>query len=442
MKSLRQASIRTQIAVLTAVLAVTVTILGTFAEPFLNGRFEKGLQIGLVAGHIQEVVTDYQNAATPDQQAFVIARARSSGVDVLAEPATSANAATPTPMELAVQVRDLLDNNIFHDPGAVIHSGDQKQLHVRAGTESLVFAMPVFSPSKWIFPAMVKTLALILIPTAILASLSAWLIGRPIVRFAAAAELLTTDDALDEPFQAQGASELRSLATSLNVMRDRIRELVAARTRMLTSISHDLRTPLTRLRMRAERCEQPELRQQMLNDLEVLAAMVDESLAFLNSTIETTRKVELSSLLQTVADDFSDTGVDVSFVGPRRLTCECKPRAIARAVSNVVDNASRHARKIEIALAEQEDAVQITVSDDGPGLSDKLKEQVMEPFFRADKSRSTSKGGGGFGLGLPIAHGIVTKGHGGVFQLSDRQPHGLVVTMWLPRAPRNVAMFS
>jgi len=188
------------------------------------------------------------------------------------------------------------------------------------------------------------------------------------------------------------------------------------------------------MRMRAERCEQQDLQRQMLADITTLGSMIDESLSFLTNAFHSvpSRKIDISSLLQTIATDFSETGTDVSFSGPRRLTCLCKPESITRAVSNLVDNASRYANRIEIELQSAADGgVLINVIDNGPGLSDQLKARVLEPFFKADKARTTGTGGG-FGLGLPTAEGIVRKGHGGTLTLRDRNPNGLIVEISLP----------
>jgi signal transduction histidine kinase len=122
----------------------------------------------------------------------------------------------------------------------------------------------------------------------------------------------------------------------------------------------------------------------------------------------------------------------VSFKGPRRLTCICKPQAITRAITNVVENASRYATEIEIELQSASNGgVLIRVSDNGPGLTDALKVRALEPFFKADKARTTGVGGG-FGLGLPTAEGIVRKGHGGTLKLLDRKPNGLIIEITLP----------
>lgn len=209
--------------------------------------------------------------------------------------------------------------------------------------------------------------------------------------------------------------------------------MLRERTRVLRAISHDLRTPLTRLRMRIDRSSEPELKELMLADITTLSSLIDASLSFLDNRFEPPRKIDLSSLLQTIANDFADTGVDVRFVGPRRLKYTCMSQGLTRAISNLVDNASRFAEHIEIELISNQDGgVLIRVSDNGPGLPDNLKHRVLEPFFKADESRQTGAKSGGFGLGLSIAQGIVTIGHKGTFRLLDREPNGLVVEIGLP----------
>jgi signal transduction histidine kinase len=293
--------------------------------------------------------------------------------------------------------------------------------------------MPQFPTSVWLAPAMASGLLKIVIPLILLAYLGSWLITEPLVRFAAAAQRVSMDDHSEEPFKAEGASEIRSLAASLNVMQGRIQTMLRERTRVLRAISHDLRTPLTRLRMRIDRSNEPALKDMMLADITMLSSLIDASLSFLDNKFEPARKVDLSSLLQTISDDFVDTGVNTRFIGPRRLAYTCMPQGLTRAISNLVDNASRYAEHIEIELEDRHDAVIIRVSDDGPGLPDDLKQKVLEPFFKADESRQTGAKSGGFGLGLSIAQGIVAIGHKGFFTLLDHQPNGLVVEMILPK---------
>ena len=440
MTSFRAASIRTQILVLATLLTILVSVVAMASEPYIYGRHDKGIQIGLLAGRIELVLDQFRRTRSVEEEAAVLKSAADLGILVekapVAQIQTEADADANASSDILTRVRALLENSFFQSiEWLFIGAARPDVLLVKVDAErALIFHMPVFSPYLWLLPAVASGILKIVIPLALLAYFSSRLITRPVARFAAAAEEASMDDNLEKPFATEGAAEIRSLATSLNIMRSRILEMVESRTRMLSSISHDLRTPLTRLRMRAERCEQQDLQRQMLADITTLGAMIDESLAFLTNAYHSvpSRKVDISSLLQTIATDFSETGIDVSFSGPRRLTCMCKPQSITRAVTNLVENAARYATRVEIELESAEDGgVRIRVSDNGPGLSDKLKARVLEPFFKADKARTTGAGGG-FGLGLPTAEGIVRKGHNGRLTLLDRKPNGLIVEISLP----------
>lgn len=275
---------------------------------------------------------------------------------------------------------------------------------------------------------------LVVLPVLLLSYYLSHRLTRPLVDFAAAARRISLDEASQEPFRAGGALEIRSLGDSLNVMRARINRMIDQRTSLLRSVGHDLRTPLTRLRMRAERCTDVDLQRSMLQDITTLAAMIDESMRYLNnkeSGLEAPRRVDLSSLLHTIAADYADTSIPVSVDGPRRLVCQCMPRALTRALCNLIDNASRYGTTIEIVLAEDETGdIVIDVRDDGPGLSDDMKKRALEPFFKGDPARAVGPRNG-IGLGLPIANGIA-RAHGGTLRLLDRTPHGLIARLVLP----------
>lgn len=440
MKYLRRASIRAQILFLATLLVILVSVVASTTEPFIYGRHDRGLEIGLLAGRIEGIVDRFGEAHSPEEELTVLAAAERLGLSVARisadRPPRRGETVAAFPGEILPSLRLALDGDFFH---VLRHVFDREiqppPLIVKVDRDrALAFSLPAFPRSLWFFPAVASGILKIVIPLGLLAFFSSWLITRPLTRFAAAAERASTDAGLAEPFAAEGAAEVRSLAASLNVMRSRILEMAQSRTRMLSSISHDLRTPLTRLRMRAERCEEPELQRKMLGDLSMLDSMIDEALAFLTDPLHNvpSRKVDLSSLLQTIATDFSEAGIDVGYSGPRRLKYMCKPQALTRAVTNLVENASRYATKIEIELQEAgERGVFIRVKDNGPGLTDDLKARVLEPFFKADEARTTGAGGG-FGLGLPTAEGIVRKGHGGSLTLLDGRQGGLVVEISLP----------
>lgn len=257
-----------------------------------------------------------------------------------------------------------------------------------------------------------------------------WIIG-PLSSLAAAAESFGRNPA-EVAVTRKGPREIAQVADAMNEMRTRIRNLLDDRTRMLAAISHDLRTPLTRLRLRAERVADENLREGMLHEVEQISRLLNETLDYLrqDARSEDMARIDLPSLLQTVCTEFSDVGHDVRFEGPSRLTWVCRPSALTRAVTNIVANAVKHGTAVSVRLSLGDDEqTEILVSDDGPGIPDALRERVFEPFFKVDDARTSV--GGGFGLGLSIARDAVN-GHGGELTLVDQKPRGLTVRIVLP----------
>jgi len=438
MRGLRTASIRKQLFFLAILLVVFVSAVAAVSEPFIYGRHDKGIEIGLFSGHVEMVLEQFGRSRTIQEEDDALRFAERLGVSARRSSPSRASMSYQTgegTNNVVSRVKELINDGILTSlknavdgearPSALIVAVDENR--------ALSFEMPQFPSSVWLAPAVASGLLKIVIPLILFAYVGSWLITEPLVRFAAAAQRVSMDDHSEEPFKAEGASEIKSLAASLNIMQSRIQTMLRDRTRVLRAISHDLRTPLTRLRMRIDRSSEPELKELMLADVSTLSSLIDASLGFLDNRFEPSRKVDLSSLLQTISNDFADTGINVRFAGPRRLTYICMPQGLTRAISNLIDNASRYAQEIEIQLLQDhDDGVTIRVSDDGPGLSDDLKQRVLEPFFKADEARQTGGKSGGFGLGLSIAQGIVTIGHRGEFRLRDRQPNGLVVEIQLP----------
>lgn len=217
-------------------------------------------------------------------------------------------------------------------------------------------------------------------------------------------------------------------------MRTRIRTLLDNRTRMLAAISHDLRTPLTRLRLRAERAA-PDARAGMLGDIERIGRMLDETLEYLRQDLRGERfeRIDLASLIQTICAEFADIGYSVSYEGPSRLAWTCRPSALTRAITNIVDNATKHGTFVSVALHADDDVVQIDVRDNGRGIPTSLHEKVFEPFFKIE-GPGVSAEPVGFGLGLAIARDVV-KRHGGTIELRNRSVGGLLVRLSLPKLP-------
>jgi signal transduction histidine kinase len=234
-----------------------------------------------------------------------------------------------------------------------------------------------------------------------------------------------------EIFEEHGTIEIVSLARALNGMRHRIRLMVDGRTRMLRGISHDVRTPLTRLRLRTERMQGGGLREALLADIDHIDCLLAESLNYLRDEYATERieRVDVASILQTVCSQFSDFGFDVTYEGPNKFIANCRPLSITRAVTNLCDNAMKFASKANVRLHEETGGFLISVADNGPGIPEDLRQKVFEPFFKGDPSRS---GKAGFGLGLSIVADIAHSHRSSVI-LQSNQPRGLIVRIMFPR---------
>jgi signal transduction histidine kinase len=253
----------------------------------------------------------------------------------------------------------------------------------------------------------------------------------PLSSFAKAAESFSLNGAA-APLPERGPEEIRSVAKALNRMRERITALIDDRTKMLAAISHDLRTPITRMRLRSEFIEDDSQRSRMLHDLDQMRSMLESVLSFLRNDrkLEAMTLVDVASTLQLVTDQFADMGHKVAYDGPQHAMATVRPDDLHRSVTNLTENAVRFGAEATIRLRLASDTMTIDVEDDGPGISDERKDVMLEPFVRGDDARNMDDVTG-FGLGLSIARAIVLA-HGGELSLHDRQPHGLIVRIELP----------
>ncbi len=277
------------------------------------------------------------------------------------------------------------------------------------------------------------TILFIVFTITLLGIWAALALRKPLAGFAKAAEgfNLFGDFA---PLPERGPEEIRAVAGAFNRMRERIKKLVDDRTRLLAALGHDLRTPITRLRLRSEFVADEGLRRHMLRDLDQMKAMTDGVLSFLrdgqaNGGVTT---VDLASLLQTICDQFTDMGYAANYHGINHLTITARPDDLQRAVANLVDNAVRHGVHAVVRLAVDATGLCIDVEDDGPGIADEQKPAMLEAFVRGEAARTMDERSG-FGLGLSIARAIA-EAHGGTLTLHDRVPHGLIARITLPTA--------
>jgi len=264
--------------------------------------------------------------------------------------------------------------------------------------------------------------------------LSVWLVRKmtaPLALFSRAADRLGRDvNAPDLP--ENGPREVRQAARVFNEMQMRLRRLVGGRTQMLAAISHDLRTPITRLRLRTEFVEDDEQRQKMLSDLEQMEAMISATLAFARQEgqEEASESIDLATLLQSVCDDAADIGQDVRYAGVDHAIFEGRPLALQRAFSNLIENAIKYGDQARVQFVVTVDQYQISFEDAGPGIPESEFERVFEPFYRIEASRNPETGG--IGLGLASVRSII-RGHGGEVSLYNREQGGLRVVVILPR---------
>lgn len=269
---------------------------------------------------------------------------------------------------------------------------------------------------------------------------------RPLARMARAADAFGRDLA-SPPMATDGPTEVRQAALAFNAMQRRIAEGVAERTRFLAAVSHDLRSPITRLRLRAETLQPPEIRDKVRADLAEMEAMVAGTLDMLRGVEGQGERqpVDMNSLLRGLALDQEDAhGVEVPVSGSASRPLPGYAQSLRRCFGNLLENAHRYARGARVVIEEdaQADAqvqgkgqvLRITVRDDGPGIPPEHLAQVTEPFYRVDAARSAdAQGGGGVGLGLSIAE-TVARAHGGALRLVNRDGGGLDVIVELPRS--------
>ncbi|MGL4404872.1 MAG: ATP-binding protein [Notoacmeibacter sp.] len=257
-------------------------------------------------------------------------------------------------------------------------------------------------------------------------------IAKPLSTFAAAAGNLYrgTETSLVEE---TGPVEVKALATAFNDMQRRITRLIDDRTHALAAVSHDLRTPLTRLRLRNEDIEDPEARAAISGDLDTMERMIDQTLSFLrgNRTGEMHQPVDLVAIIQTIVDHHADLGEKIEFNSTHSLVIQGQHMGLKRCLENIIGNAVKYGVAANVSISQENGVAVVCVKDSGPGIDEIDKQRVFEPFTRLEDSRNSETGG--FGLGLAIAKQIA-EAHGGSISLSNNAPSGLIVNLRLPLA--------
>ena len=260
-------------------------------------------------------------------------------------------------------------------------------------------------------------------------------VTAPLVRLAAQAEKFPEDMDAGARAPEKGPHEVVELSRAINRMQDRIRSMIVMRSHALASISHDLRTIITRMRLRSEFIDDVTTREKMLRDLQNMDLMLRKNLEFLRDGDAPPERglIDIGALLQTLADEFGETGRPVVFLGGPHLTVRGSFAEMQRLFSNLIENARRYGERVEISLRETApDAVDVDIADDGPGIAPQDRARVLEPFVRGESARNMNDNEG-FGLGLSIARSLAQRANGEL-TLMENLPHGLRVRVRLPLA--------
>ena len=257
----------------------------------------------------------------------------------------------------------------------------------------------------------------------------------PLRRLAAAADDFGAAD-VDEVPEA-GPGDVRRVTAAFNRMQQRIRRLIADQTQALAAVGHDLRTPLARLKLRADGIEDVALRRAMEADVAEMGAMVDSLLAFLGGDDDPEQpvRIDVAVTVETIVDALCDAGHDVLYEGPDHLELTIKPMSLKRAINNLTGNAVRYGERVWVRVSRDDRQVTIAVEDDGPGIPEADLARVLEPFVRLDDARGRDTVG--FGLGLAIVVRTLET-LGGRLILSNRDPHGLCAAIVVPATPDTI----
>jgi len=277
---------------------------------------------------------------------------------------------------------------------------------------------------------LVLTLAVLLAAMLLLSYVAVRWVVRPLHVLAGAADALGQD--LERaPLPEDGPREVRQAARAFNTMQRRLSGFINDRKRVLTALSHDLKTPLTRLRLRTELLDDDDLRERFEADLREMETMVVQTLEFMRGLGHNARvPVDVNGLLATLQADSAAMGRNLRTEGQAAAPCVADASMLKRALGNLVDNACAHGGGATIRVQDSAERLELQVLDDGPGIPESQLEQVFEPFFRLEASRSRATGGTGLGLG--IARNIA-RSHGGDLVLRNRPEGGLAAVLTLPR---------
>ena len=253
---------------------------------------------------------------------------------------------------------------------------------------------------------------------------------RPLSRLTQAVSRFGTNLEVEE-VEESGPVDIRKAIRKFNTMQREVRDEIKRRTQMLASVGHDIRTPLTALRVKAELIENEEARDDIIAGIEKMERITASALDYVRgeSISESKQHVDLRALIESECSEFEELGHQVSFEGESDVHYDCRPIALARAIRNLIDNSVKYAGSADVELVKGDECIEIWVLDSGPGIPDDQRAKVLNPFTRLSEARESDQGG--LGLGLAITKAIVD-GHDGVLKLERNGPKGLKASIQLP----------
>ncbi len=348
------------------------------------------------------------------------------------------------PLRVAVSDQPVM-NTLHDDNGHMMNMEKMRMGMGMTAPEALVFFAQVqLGDGTWVTfenriddkifassTTLLVNLAVLIIIVLLVSLIAVRVATRPLTLLAKQADKLGSD--INQPPMAEtGPTEMRHASHAFNTMQSRLQRFIEDRSRLLTSISHDLKTPITRMRLRAEMLDDTEQRDNFTRNLDEMQAIASETLDFLRAddARENVQAIDICALLETIKDDAAELGQQVEIECCQLSPYPGRPLALKRCIVNLVENAIKYAGNAVITASESDTAVLINICDSGPGIPDQQLDTVFEPFFRLETSRSRKTGG--TGLGLSIARNIALS-HGGDLQLVNRKEGGLKATLTLLR---------
>lgn len=424
------------------ILATPILLMQVLVAFFFFDRHWDAMSDKLVralAGEVGMITVRIEGARTPQEEESVVKEARA-GLDLdVSIVAGEAEIAQPelsfekfSWFSIAQKLQDALRRTL--DRPFTLRSHEKTKwfeiVVVTKGGKTVHILCPdsrLYSPTTYIFVLWIIGSAVLLLAIAMMFMRNQI---RPIMRLAVAAEKFGKGQDVPD-FRPVGAHEVRQASRAFLEMRDRLKRQMEQRTAMLSGVSHDLRTPLTRMKLQLAMLKDGRAVEDLRQDLDEMEKMLEGYLTFARGeSDETPEMTDLKSMLERVIAKYRRQGGSVQeALPPERVMMKLRPVAMERAISNIVSNACKYAKNVWVSAYGQEGAVEIFVDDDGPGIAAELREEVFRPFFRVEKSRN--KKTGGIGLGLSIAQDIVHS-HGGEIFLEDSNRGGLRVVVRLP----------